>query len=163
MPDVPLLATLLGANLRTGRFVGELDPATQVVVYQHQAPPSDLTTAMGMLSGSQHVFDQTVEIGRATIADDHSIQIRLPSLTPVIVELQDATGKSLFRMTEEDQLGPGEHISRGVPRADFNSVCGGCHGAISGQDLDISIIPDALTGASVSKSRDVSAAQAIGN
>jgi hypothetical protein len=63
-------------------------------------------------------------------------------------------------MSEEDQLGPGEHISRGVPQKFFNSVCGGCHGSVSGKELDIAIDPDALTGASVSLSRD--STQSIG-
>ena len=54
-------------------------------------------------------------------------------------------------MSEEHQLGPGEHISRGVPQKFFNSVCGGCHGSVSGKELDIAIDPDALTGASVSR------------
>jgi hypothetical protein len=66
-------------------------------------------------------------------------------------------------MSEEDQLGPGEHISRGVPQKFFNSVCGGCHGSVAGPELDISIDPDALTGASVSLSRDASQVKAIGN
>ena len=82
------------------------------------------------------------------------MNVRLPSLTPVIVELQDGSGNKLFTMSEEDQLGPGEHISRGVPQKFFNSVCGGCHGSVSGKELDIALDPDALTGASVSLSRD---------
>ncbi len=161
-PDLPLLATLLGANLRTGRFVERLDSATQVVVYEHLPPPADGSGASGQ-TGTQKVYDQTKEIGRATLASDHSVQLRLPALTPTVIELLDAKGASVFRMTEEDQLGPGEHISRGVPRAFYNSTCGGCHGSISGQELDIAINPDALTGASVSLSRDVSTAQVLGN
>jgi hypothetical protein len=65
-------------------------------------------------------------------------------------------------MKEEDQLGPGEYISRGVPQAFFNSVCAGCHGSVSGKELDIAINPDALTGASVSLSRDPSRRTNIG-
>jgi hypothetical protein len=33
-------------------------------------------------------------------------------------------------------------------------VCGGCHGSVSGVELEIAVDADALTGASVSKSRD---------
>jgi hypothetical protein len=108
------------------------------------------------------VYDQVKELGRAPLAEDHSVHLRLPSLTPIILELQDGSGKSVFRMTEEDQLGPGERISRGVPRSVYNSVCGGCHGSISGLELDIAINPDALTGASISVSRLPSTAHNIG-
>jgi hypothetical protein len=86
----------------------------------------------------------------------------LPSLTPLILELVDGSGNKLFTMSEEDQLGPGERISRGVPQTFFNSVCAGCHGSVSGRELDVAIDPDALTGASVSLSRDSSKTQPVG-
>ena len=46
-------------------------------------------------------------------------------------------------------------MTPGVPRKLFNGVCGGCHGSISGSELDIAVTPDALTGASASLSRDL--------
>jgi hypothetical protein len=36
----------------------------------------------------------------------------------------------------------------------FDAVCGGCHGSVSGHELDISVTPDALTGASSSASQN---------
>jgi hypothetical protein len=162
-PDLPLLGTLLAANLRSGRFVDQLDAATEVVLYQHQAPPSDLGAAMAGRTGSLSVFDQTTELGRAPLAADKSVHLRVPALTPLILELRDAAGQSILRMTEEDQLGPGERISRGVPRAFYDSVCGGCHGSISGRELDVAINPDALTGASVSVSRNTDRVVPVGN
>jgi len=60
----------------------------------------------------------------------------------------------VMTMTEEHQLAAGEYVTPGVPRALFNGICGGCHGSVSGEELDISVTPDALTGASVSLSRD---------
>jgi hypothetical protein len=152
-PDLPMLGTLLGANLRTGRFVDHLRSAQQVVIYQDLPPPSDLAAAMAGQTGSQKVYQSRKELGRGTLAADGSVQLRLPALTPLIIELS-ANGSPLFTMSEEDQLGPGEHISRGVPQALFNSVCAGCHGSVSGSELDITVNPDALTGASVSLSRD---------
>jgi len=141
--------------------VDKLLPATQVVIYQDQAPPSDLAQAMSGLVGSQMVFQNRQSLGTVSLAsEDHSALVRLPSLTPLILELQDGDGNKLFTMSEEDQVGPGEHISRGVPQQFFNSVCGGCHGSVSGKELDIAIDPDALTGASVSLSRD--STQSIG-
>jgi hypothetical protein len=155
-PDLSLLGTLLGANLRSGRNVAMMDAATQVVFYKHLPPPSDVATAKGMQTGTEMVYDQTTEIGRAPLASDHSVHVQLPSMTPLILELQDGTGKTVFRMAEEDQLGPGEHISRGVPRTLFDSTCSGCHGSVTGIELDIAINPDALTGASTSLSSDPS-------
>jgi mono/diheme cytochrome c family protein len=58
-------------------------------------------------------------------------------------------------MGEEHQVSPGEYITPGVPRRLFNGVCGGCHGSISGNELDVAVTVDALTGASVSSSRDL--------
>jgi hypothetical protein len=162
-PDLPMLGTLLGANLRVGRFVDELRGASKLVVYQDQAPPSDLAQAMAGRTGSQMVYQSRATLGSASLASDGSVQVLLPSLTPIVLELQDGSGNPLFTMTEEDQLGPGEFISRGVPQAFFNSVCGGCHGSVSGLELDIAIQPDALTSASVSLSRDPSTRQTIGN
>lgn len=161
-PDLPMLGTLLGANLRTGRFVDMLRPATQVAIYEDQAPPSDPAAAMAGQTGSQMVYQNRKLLGTAPLASDGSVHLRLPSLTPLIVELQDGSGKPVFTMTEEDQLGPGEHISRGVPQQFFNSVCGGCHGSVSGKELEVAINPDALTGASISLSRDPSQIHALG-
>jgi len=158
-PDLPMLGTLLIANLRTGRFVDMLRAGTQLVIYEDKGP-TDVATGMAGRTGSQMVYQNRVEIGRAPLASDGSVKVRLPSLTPVIVELQDGSGTKVFTMSEEDQLGPGERISRGVPQKFFNSVCGGCHGSVSGKELDIAIDPDALTGASVSLSRD--STQSIG-
>ena len=81
--------------------------------------------------------------------------MRVPSRKPLIFELVDSGGSPVFTMAEEHQLGPGEHVTPGVPRKLFNGVCAGCHGSISGEELDIAVTPDALTGASISRSRDL--------
>jgi len=57
-------------------------------------------------------------------------------------------------MTEEHQVSAGEYITPGPPRALFNNICGGCHGSLSGSELDVAVSADALTGASVSLSRN---------
>ncbi len=78
--------------------------------------------------------------------------------TPLILELDDAKGGALFTMSEEHQVTAGEYITPGAPRALFNGICAGCHGSISGQELDIAVTSDTLTGASVSMSRDTNPA-----
>jgi hypothetical protein len=90
-PDLPMLGTLLIANLRTGRFVDTLRAATQLVIYQ-DLPPPDAATGMAGRTGSQMVYQNRKEIGRAPLAPDGSVKVRLPSLTPLIVEAQDGNG-----------------------------------------------------------------------
>lgn len=153
-PDLPMLATLLGANLRSGRSVDSLRAARKVAIYEESFAPRNLAEAMQGQSGPERTYSMRKLLGAADLASDGSAHLRLPSLTPLIIELQDGSGRPVFTMREQDQLGPGELISRGVPEPLFNSVCGGCHGSVSGKELDISVDPDALTGASVSLSRD---------
>jgi hypothetical protein len=80
-----------------------------------------------------------------------------------VLSLVDASGKTVVKMTEEHQLGPGEYVSMGVRETItnaagqtvnlFDAVCGGCHGSVSGREIDVLVSPDALTGASVSASQ----------
>ncbi|HEY0705892.1 MAG TPA: hypothetical protein VGG33_03805, partial [Polyangia bacterium] len=152
-PDLPMLATLLDANLRRGRNVEAFAGARYLAVYEAGSPPTaspDATT----LQGPERVFTQRQALGAAPLKKDGSLRVLLPSLRPLILELQDANHAPLFTMREEHQLGPGEHISPGVPRALFDGVCGGCHGSRTGAELDIAVNPDALTGATMSIARN---------
>ncbi len=103
------------------------------------------------------VFSERKLLGVAGLESDHSVKVTIPAGTPLILELIDGNGKPLFTMHEEHQLGPGEYITPGPPRALFNGICGGCHGSLTGEELDVAVTPDALTGASVSLSRDKAA------
>lgn len=154
-PDAPMLATLLGANLRHGRNVAAFDNAVGLKVYVEQPPPGPNP---GGLSGSQNVYVNRVSMGTARFESDHSLKVYVPTQQPLILELVDGGGNPVFTMTEEHQVAAGEYVTPGAPRALFNGICGGCHGSISGSDLDIAVTPDALTGASVSASRDPSIA-----
>jgi hypothetical protein len=98
------------------------------------------------------IYENRMVLGKAELADDGSVKVRVPAQTGVILELQDSSGNTVVKMSEEHQLGPGEHISMGVSEKLFNAVCGGCHGSVSGNELDVSVTPDALTGASASAS-----------
>jgi hypothetical protein len=144
-PDLPLLATLLDANLRHGRDVKAFDGATALRVYEELAPPS---ASPGTL------YSQRTLLGTIGLESDHSLKVALPASKPLILELVDGNGRALFTMREEHQLGPGEYVTPGPPRALFNGICGGCHGSVSGQELDVAVTPDALTGASISVARD---------
>lgn len=161
-PDVPMLGTLLNANQRNGRFVEPLRAARRLAVYEELPPPADLAAAMAGRTGPEMVFSMRKLLGAVDLASDGSANLQLPSMTPLVLELQDGAGGVIFTMREQDQLGPGERISRGVPERFFNSVCGGCHGSVSGVELDVAIDADALTGASVSLSRDPSRRISLG-
>ena len=150
-PDVPMVATLLGANLRRGRDVKAMDAAVALKVYQDLPPPGPNPAG---LVGSQNVYVNRQVVGTAAFEADHSLKVYVPTRTPLILELVDGGGNPVLTMTEEHQLAAGEYVTPGVPRALFNGICGGCHGSVSGEELDIAVTPDALTGASVSLSRD---------
>ncbi len=153
-PDLPMLATLLGANLRRGRNVAFFDTAVALKVYEERPPSAPMP---GNTQGSQQVYVDRVALGTASLESDHSLKVRVPARTPLIFELVDGSGKALFTMTEEHQVSPGEYITPGVSRKLFNGVCGGCHGSvtINSPELDVAVTVDALTGASVSGSRDM--------
>ncbi|HEX5063676.1 MAG TPA: hypothetical protein VFV99_30065 [Kofleriaceae bacterium] len=142
-PDAPMVFTLLTGNLRRGRPVDAFREATELVV-----------------KGA----DGNV-LGKAALQDDGSAKIRVPSGTPVFLSLANGD-KTVVQMTEEHQFGPGESISLGIRETFtnaagrtvrlFDAVCGGCHGSVTGEELDVTVSADALTGASVSASQNAS-------
>jgi len=133
--------TLLTGNLRRGRPVEQFRSADTLVVKD--------------ANGSS--------IGTASLASDGSVKVRVPAATPVFLSLANG-GSTVVDMTEEHQFGPGEVISLGIRQSFtnaagtevqlFDAVCGGCHGSVSGRELDVIVSPDALTGASASASQN---------
>jgi len=152
-PDAPLLFTLFNANLRRGRPVELYRAATHLAVYEEKPTPP------GTTGGNQgDIFQERELLGRAPLQDDGSTMVRLPSRRGLVLELADASGAPLVTMREEHQLGPGESISVGVALPFFDAVCGGCHGSVSGREIDVFVTPDALTSASRSLSQSASPA-----
>lgn len=152
-PDLPMLATVLDANLRRGRNVQAFANARALAVYESLAPASAGDDG-GNVKGTERVFTNRKLLGKAALESDGSLKVALPVGKPLILELTDGEGKPMLTMREEHQLGPGERITPGVPRKLFNNVCGGCHGSVSGLEPDVAVSADVLTGASVSLSRD---------
>jgi len=148
-PDLPLLFTLLTANLRRGRPVEVFAEASKIAVYQERSP----TSAAG--NTPEGIFEDRVLLGAADLASDGSAKLRAPAGVPLILQLQDDRGNPVVTMEEEHQFGPGEAISMGVVAPLFDQICGGCHGSISGRETDIFVTPDVLTGASKSMSQNV--------
>jgi hypothetical protein len=151
MPDAPVVFTLLTANLRRGRPVDAFRDAKYLAVYAEAMCPTT-----GCTANTNGIFQQRTMLGRAALRDDGSARISVPAGTGVVLELQDGNMKPIVTMGEEHQLGPAERISMGVKANLFDAVCGGCHGSISGRELDVAVTPDALTGASQSLSQNAS-------
>ncbi|HET7503800.1 MAG TPA: hypothetical protein VFK02_22420, partial [Kofleriaceae bacterium] len=151
MPDAPLVFTLLTGNLRRGRPVDAFRKARFLAIYTEGLCP-----ATNCMAGTNGIFENRQLLGTAPLAEDGSVRIQVPSQAGVVLELQDENHASVVKMTEEHQLGPGEQISMGIVEPLFNAVCAGCHGSISGHEVDVQVTPDALTGASASKSADAS-------
>jgi hypothetical protein len=153
-----MVFTVLTGNLRRGRPVDAFRAARYVVVEQEGMCPA------GSCSRTNGLYESRTLLGRAELASGGSARIRVPSGTGVVLSLQDAVGNTIVRMSEEHQLGPGEAISLGIRETItnaagddvrlFDAVCGGCHGSVSGRELDVLVTPDALTGASQSLSQN---------
>ncbi|MGE5184299.1 MAG: hypothetical protein ACM31C_19655 [Acidobacteriota bacterium] len=148
MPDAPMVFTVLTGNLRRGRPVDAFRTAKQLAVYTEGMCPSS-----GCTANTNGIYQNRQLLGSAPLADDGSVRVKVPSGTGVVLELQDGNGKPVVTMAEEHQLGPGEQISMGISQKLFDAVCGGCHGSVSGHELDVVVTPDALTGASASSSQ----------
>jgi hypothetical protein len=160
--DLPMLGTLLFSNTRTGR---PIDPhVSGIQVLGPQPPPVD-ARSFGEL-GSDVVMDRygsfyekLHSFGGASLASDGSLRVRLPGGVPLTFALTGDGGKILsfpsgapfsgpMRQREATQFYPGERVKQGMGRQLFNGVCAGCHGSISGRELDIGISVDVLTSAS---------------
>lgn len=146
MVDAPMLFTLLNGNLRRGRPVDAFRDARFLAVYREGMCGANCT------ANTNGIFQQRELIGRVPLQSDGSTKVTLPAREGIVFELQDGSRNTIITMGEEHQLGPGESISMGVSESLFNAVCGGCHGSISGSELDVEVTPDALTGASRSAS-----------
>jgi hypothetical protein len=148
-PDAPMAFTLLTGNLRRGRPVDKFRDADTLVIKD----------AAG------------TELGHAGLESDGSVKVRVPSGVPVVLSLANGSS-TVVTMTEEHQFGPGESISLGIRETFknnkgetvrlFDAVCAGCHGSVTGHELDVTVTPDALTGASASASQNADP-KTIGN
>jgi hypothetical protein len=70
------------------------------------------------------------------------------------VQLATDTAPTTHSQREEMQFYPGEDSRQAFRQEQFVGLCGGCHGSVSGRELDIAIKPDILTSASQVTARD---------
>lgn len=150
--DVNLLSSLLFANTRTGR---DINVSVNGVGILEDLPPDSSLTSFDALSGDSYtdsygkmwVRRLRLTGGLVPTAEDGSIAMRLPSGVPFVLELY--VGANLVAtQREEFQLYPGERARSAFRRNFFDAQCGGCHGSITGREVDVHLQPDVLTSAS---------------
>jgi hypothetical protein len=160
--DFPLLSTLLFANTRTGRPIDERVGGFDVL---EALPPDAGATSFAELGGKVvdddfgSVFVDYQTLGHVGLYEDGSTKFRIAGGHPILLRVTDKFQKPLTfakgapfsgEMTQREQMQfyPGERANQSFPRELFNGMCGGCHGSVSGHELDVAVDIDALTKAS---------------
>ncbi len=160
--DFPMLATLLFANTREGRpidhDIGGFD------VLASLPPPAGARTfadAGGNVISDdfgQMYVEQRV-LGHVPLQQDGSAIFNILGGLPIVLRVTDMGGAPMsfadgapftgeMVQREEMQFYPGERARQSFRRGLFNAMCGGCHGSITGRELDVAADVDVLTHAS---------------
>jgi hypothetical protein len=167
--DFPLLATLLFSNTRVGRPINmEIDGFD---VFEAMPPPAGTTDFNMPDDGFGPRWEQLEQRGSVGLRADGSVKFKIAGGMPMILRPtvggsplmfgpEDAfTGEVIQR--EQMQFYPGERSNQSFQREFFNGLCAGCHGSISGRELDIAVNVDILSAASQSLARDDTAADLV--
>ncbi len=166
--DVGVLGSLLFQNTRSGR---ELLAIGGFSVWEDLPPPPDVTD---FASGGSFVVNDAYGqvyarrqlLGNVPVFPDSSASLTLPGGVPVNLEVKAKLagdgGAVEHHQREEMQFYPGERARQSFPRKFFNGLCGGCHGSVSGREIELAVKPDILTQASQVAARDVSPADLTG-
>ena len=166
--DFPMIASLMFANVRTGRPIDLRIGGFDVI---EPLPPPTGATSFGEIPADVQtdelgqIYVSRRRVGHVDVFADGSARMQVPSGIPLIYQLTDHDGAPLqfpaggaFEGTmiqrEQEQYYPGERIQRSVPRRFFNALCGACHGSISGRELDVAVDLDVISGASINAARD---------
>jgi hypothetical protein len=157
--DVGVLASLLFQNTRTGRPVPEKTPP--LFVWESLPPEPGVTSFGGRFSTSDEFGDLYVRrqlLGQVLPESDGSAAIYVPGGAPVILQtwlkLAGDSEPTWHFQREEVQFYPGEEIRQGFRRELFDGICAGCHGSVSGIEMEAAVNPDILTSASSVEARD---------
>lgn len=152
--DLPMIASLLFSNTRIGRTV--VTEAKALGMLESLPPPNDLTS----FAAADKTFSTSDEYGPLWVKrrllgiqptfDDASVGLHVPGGMPFVLALhKDTSGLGLIATQKEElQLYPGERARTSFPQRLFNAQCGGCHGSVSGLEVDVHLQPDVLTSAS---------------
>ena len=98
------------------------------------------------------VYVRRQRLGGVRVQSDSSAAMTVPGGVPVLFETEvafegDASATRHFQR-ESTQFYPGESVRQGFPRELFDGLCAGCHGSVSGAEMDGAVTPDVLTRAS---------------
>ena len=155
--DVPMIASILFDNRRLPHA---LDVTMQGLGILESLPPPTSATSLDAVDPAHVVTDsigsfyfRRRRLGVAPLFDDGSAAIRIPGGVPLVYEFWDDSGSGAPAKTllEEIQFAPGERAKGSFRRALFDANCGGCHGSVSGLEVDVHVRPDVLTSASEAK------------
>jgi hypothetical protein len=166
--DVPLLGTLLFANTRTGRPIDTRVAGLELLAPQPPPASADSFDQLGgdVVSDRYGRFYQSLRsLGKANAHPDGSLRVRIPGGMPLTLALVDSKGRQLqfpahapfsgpMRQREAIQFYPGERVKQLMPRHFFDGLCAGCHGSVSGRELDVAVSVDVLTSASRTAASD---------
>jgi hypothetical protein len=167
--DVGVLGSLLFQNTRSGR---ELLSVGGFSVWEDLPPPPDVTD---FASGGSFVVNDAYGqvyarrqlLGDVPVLPDGSAVLTLPGGVPVNLEvkakLAGDSGAVEHHQREEMQFYPGERAHQSFRRKFFNGLCGGCHGSVSGREMELAVKPDILTQASQVAARDAQPADLTGS
>lgn len=164
--DFPMIQSLMFRNTREGRPIDFRIGGFEVL--RHRPPPPELRELSGpdVVTDRYGSFYSSFDVlGWVPLFPDGSTSVRLPGGVPISFRMTDADGHVLdmaeglpfdgpAMQREHEQYYPGERIKRSIPRRFFNTTCGGCHGSITGRELDVRIDVDVVTGASATMARD---------
>lgn len=158
--DMPALASLLFQNTPMGRLV---DPdLTAFDVYEDMPPPLDVDSfdkggANVVSDPFGRVYVRRRLLGTAPLERDGSSKFTVPGGVPIVFRLPETSlsrERGLPRVQREQFVFyPGEYSHQSFRGQFFNSLCGACHGSISGKATDVALQPDFVTQASAVAAR----------
>jgi hypothetical protein len=159
--DTPVLSTLLFQNTPTGRII---DPDVHTMdVFEDMPPPLEVdsfdkggTNVVSDAFGK--VYVRRRQLGSVPFESDGSAKFNIPGGLPIMFRLPDtklSAERKLPRFQREQFVFyPGEYTHQSFRAEFFNSLCGQCHGSISGRQTDVALKPDFVTQASTTIARD---------
>jgi hypothetical protein len=155
--DARVLSALLFQNTRSGLAnpvtQRKIPSITSLDVYE-DLPPAPGETDLSAHTASDafgSLYARRRLLGSIPLLEDNSARMILPGGVPIVLrgnfELGGAAAAPHFQR-ESMQFYPGEYAHQSFPARFFDGFCGGCHGSVSGSEVDLSLQPDILTQAS---------------
>ena len=158
--DMRVLASLLFQNTPTGRLI---DPEVATFsIYEDMPPPLDVDTfdkggANVVNDAFGRVYVRRRPLGPVALETDGSTHFAVPGGLPIVLKLPDtklSRERKLPRFQRESMVfAPGESAHQSFRAELFDSLCGQCHGAVSGRAIDVALKPDFVTQASATIAR----------